>query len=1095
MITPANQRRIERNRRRIEEIRAWRDARIAPLATATFRATPESNPVPVAIGDAWPTVALPVTIELDGTVPTDFAGQCVELELWLGGEGFAEITFDGAEITRGAIDPYHFQYPLTGSAAGGETLHVQATVVPRGLFGSPIPNPRIERANLVVPEQQLRDLDRDLTMALQTAAELDQHDHEIVPRLLDLIEATTAVLTPAWPSGTETTLNRFITGAQEAAGSGVFAAGPGFAEHARLFTAYSFGGRWTEQQATGPMAPATDAMLAAADQARATLGAGLDRLRDEYPSIGAIALTGHAHIDLAWLWSVAETRRKIRRTGWSVLNLMDQYPEFIHNQSSAQVYAWLEEDDPDLLVRIRQRAAEGRWDPVGGMWCEPDNQLTGGEAMVRQALYGQREFERHFGRRSTVAWLPDSFGFSGGLPQILAGAGLTRFFTHKMTWNEENDFPWDLFLWEGVDGTRVLAHQFRNEDPAAGYNGEIHPRDVYGTWKKFVGKRQHGESLLAFGMGDGGGGPSRQALENYARLRSYPVLPRLRMATVEDFFADIETDTLPVWVGEMYLELHRGTLTSQGRTKKLNRDAEQALAGAETIAALASLFGHDYPGDEFAAAWKVLLLNQFHDILPGSSIREVYETTEPELTGVVATAHRLHDTAFGENAATADAPAALRVLNTLLAPHPLTVLVPGTAGWTDSDGEPLPTQSVEGGVLVHAADTRVPGLGWTTLLPADRDDVPEASADGGVRAWQEGDTTHIENGHLHLVIGADGTFHGAKDMVARRDIFSDRGNQLWAYADKPRGWDAWDVDEGYDRQGEEIVASEPPTVVESGPLRAAVRVIRSWRGSRITQTVCVLADSRLIEIDNDIDWHERQVLLKAVQPLNIHSHEATFETLYGVVRRPTNKNTSWERARFEVAGHRFADLSEANYGVSIVNDGRYGHGLDMGQLTLSLLRSPIDPDMLADEGQHRFRYGILPHDGTYATGGVVESAHAFNRPLVALPVAANDTDSSPTDWTLIAASGLPLTVGALKQAEDGDRGELVLRLHEANGARGQATLQFSVPVSAVQKTNLLEDDAGEAGQLAITDDAVTLDVRPYEIITLRIAAGDARAEG
>ncbi len=1081
VVTPVNQRRIERNRRRVEELRVWRNARETRLTDIVFTAS-DGVTVALALGDTWPAVETPVTFTVTGSVPEDFAGQPVELELWLGGEGFAEISVDGHLTVRGAIDPYHFQYPLLDSAAGGETISVSATVVPKGVFGSRIDRPVLSRAHVVVPAEGVRAIERDLSVALQAAVELDGEGHEIVPRLLDAIEASLTVLSRGWPSDTETTVSRFVTAQREPLGEGVFAAGDGYAEHARLFTNY-VNERWSAETATKELAPLPADVDALIEEARRTLAGHLDTLRRDYPPVGAVALTGHAHIDLGWLWPVEETRRKIVRTGWSVLNLMDRYPDFTHNQSSGQVYAWLEQDDPELLEGIKARVAEGRWDPVGGMWVEPDNQLTGGEAMVRQALYGQREFQRHFGRHSTVAWLPDSFGFSGGLPQILRGAGLVNFFTHKMTWNEANEFPYDLFEWEGIDGTRVRAHQFRNEDPAAGYNAEIAPRDLRGTWRKFSGKRQHGETLLAFGMGDGGGGPNRQMIEAYDRLRSYPVLPALRMTRVEGFYDQLPAAGLPVWTGEMYLELHRGTLTTQGRTKKLNRESEQRLAEAETLSSLATLFGGDYPIDELTAAWKVLLLNQFHDILPGSSIREVYAVTEPELRGVVETATAISARALGSLAGDGPGATAYRVANTALSPRPLSVLLPGVNAVTDTDGEPIAGQPTDAGLLVHANDIRVPGLGWTTLLATEAIDHELEPLGVPVHATTSDAGIVIENGLLRVVIGSDGTIHSATDLGADRSLLADRANQIWAYVDKPRGWDAWDVAETIEQQGEEIVASQPPALVESGPLRASVRVIRRWRSSTITQTYRLLADSMLIEIDTEIDWHERQVLLRARHPLAIHTHEASFETLYGVVRRPTAANTTWDLARFEVAGHRFADLSEADYGVALLNDGRYGHSVDRNVLSLTLLRSPMDPDMRADEGHHAFRYALLPHRGTYATGGVVEAAIAFNSPLLAAPAEPGST-SVPTDWTLTTSHGLPVVVGALKRAEDDE--SLVLRLHEPNGSRGNAHLQFTVPFVAAERIDLLEQPDPSNPPTLDGDGNLHVPMRPYEIVSLRL---------
>ncbi|HEV2528544.1 MAG TPA: glycoside hydrolase family 38 C-terminal domain-containing protein [Thermomicrobiales bacterium] len=1083
MLTRYPQRRMERIQRRVEELRLWRYATDAPLGTVNFTAS-EGDTHDLPIGSGWPVVETPVRMTIEGTVPDGFVGQPVELELWLGGEGFATIDVNGQRTIRGAIDPYHFQYHLLDTATGGERISIEATVVPKGMFGSRFDHPTIDRAHLVVPIREAREMDRDLSIALMAVQQLDRHEHEAVPRLLDIIEASLAELSRGWPTDSDTTVDRFVQASYEPLGSGTRAGG---GIQSQLFGQYIFGGRWSKEPSTGELGPLPDAAMDAIARTRRTLSEGLAALKADYPPTGRVAMTGHAHIDLAWLWPVEETRRKIVRTGWSQINLMDQFPDFRHNQSSAQVYAWIEQDDPELLRRIQERVAEGRWDAIGGMWVEPDNQLTGSEAMVRQALYGQREFQRLFGRTSTVAWLPDSFGFSGGLPQVLRGAGMTRFFTHKMTWNEEDLFPYDLWHWQGLDGSTVLAHGYRNAD-SGGYNGEIIPSDLHNTWTRFTGKHHHDETIFAFGLGDGGGGPNRQMLENYARLQEYPILPRLHMTLVEEFYERIDPAPLPTWTGEMYLQLHRGTLTSQARTKKLNRESEHRLAEAEVVTSMARLFGlGDDPTEQLTATWKVLLLNQFHDILPGSSIREVYAVTEPELRGVVETATGITQGALSALAGGhADA---VRVVNPTLAVRPLTVVVPGATSATDSDGELLDSQPVDGGLLVHQPDVRVPGVGWTTIRTGT-DGSNATDVGGGVHAHPEGDTVRIENGLLRVIIGADGTIHELMDLEHDRPVYTDRGNQLWAYVDKPRGWDAWDIDENIEAQGEEVVATEAPEIVEAGPLRVAVRITRRWRSSVIVQTYRLLSRSRELEVDTEIDWQERQVLLRARHPLNVHTHEASFETIYGVQRRPTTKNTTWDRSAFEVAGHRYADLSEADYGVALLNDGRYGHSVTGSVLSLSLLRSSMDPDMRADAGHHAFRYAILPHAGTCATGGVANAAIAFNSPLITGPAAAHAGDV-PTDWTLLVASGIPVTLGALKRSEDGD--DLIVRIHEPNGARGRVNLLFTVPVESVRRVNLLEEADTEALEPTIGPDGeVQHAIRPFEIVTLRLTTGGAR---
>jgi alpha-mannosidase len=1072
------ERRFDRVARRLEEVRAWRNAREAPIAEWAFRAGEES--ATLTIGDFWPVVETPVQFAAVGTVPEGWAGEPVELELWLGGEGFVRLSTG----LQGGLDPFHHNFPVLETAQGGEQIAIEAEVVPKGMFGSHVAEPRLERAHFVVPHPEVRALERDLSMILQAAAELGEHNHEAAPRLLDVAEAALAITGPAWPSASEAALSRLALGYANPIERGIESVSAQYGQEAYDVHPYSMP-IWHLPPAPRPLEPLPEEAVEAVRRARAEIASRLDQLKEEYPPVGRLALTGHAHMDLAWLWPVAETRRKARRTFATVLGLMERYPDFTFNQSSAQLYAWIEADAPELFAQVRERVAEGRWEPIGGSWVEPDCMIAGGEAFVRQLLYGQRAFEAWFGRRSTVAWLPDVFGFSGGMPQLLRGAGIEGFFTIKLTWNEENRFPYDLFAWEGIDGSRVTAHMFRNLPPALGYNGNVAPLDTLGTWRNFAGKTHHPESLLAFGWGDGGGGPSARMLENYARIREFPALPRLRMARIEEFFAALPEDGLPIWVGELYLEFHRGTLTSQAAVKALNRAGEHRLLEAEAFAAIAGLRGFASPREELETAWQTLLLNQFHDILPGSSIAEVYQDTIPELEGVVQTAAAVRDAALGslgEGGPDAGADRGWIVGNASLAPRPLTLLLPEGATGATLDGAPLPAQPTADGLLVHDPATLVPGLGWLTLAnPAVGATLssPAPPATPPVRAAQHGDGALLENALLRVEIGGDGALHRLTDLAAGREVLAGRGNQLWAYVDKPRTYDAWDIEENYETAGEEIGGIQAIEIVETGPLRGAVRVRRAWRDSEITQTYRLLAGSPRLDIVTEIDWHERQVYLQARFPLAVRSHEATFETMYGVVRRPTHRNTSWDAARFEGSAHRFADLSEPGYGVALLNDAKYGHSVIGSVMTLSLLRGPLYPDPLADEGRHRFTYSLFPHPGDWTEGNVVNEAFWLNSPLIAVPGGMDGGSGA-----FVSVAGLSLALGALKRAEDGEG--LILRLYEPHGNRGEATLRFAMPVERVERVNLLEEPDAGAVPVLTEGMAVRLRVRPFEVVSLRV---------
>ena len=1070
-----DRRRMERHFRRIEELGLWRDAREQNVEIWSFSIGDERSRE-MRLGDFWPEVALPVWLSAEVSIPEAWAGERVELELWLGGEGFVKLS-NG--VTSG-LNPFHWRFPVAEKARGGEGVRIEAEVVSKGLWGSEVAEPRLERAALVVPETGARALERDLLVVVGTCEQLG--GHEAVPRMLDAVDETLAALAVDWPTHGDASVARYLRGNMGGMGNGLSSLPPNISGRVRG-ARQRMRSLWSVPT-VGGIQPLPEAARLAVERARRILEIRLNEIKEDHAPVGRLALTGHAHIDLAWLWPVSETRRKARRTFASVLGLMDRYQEFTFNQSSAQLYAWVEEDDPEMFARIRDRISEGRWETVGGSWTEPDCQIPSGESFVRQLLFGQKYFEEKFGRRCTVAWLPDVFGLSPGIPQLFRGAGISGFFTAKLKWNEANRFPLDLFEWEGIDGSRVTAHM--TENPGMDYNGDIAPRDLLGVWRNFKGKRRHLESLFSFGWGDGGGGPSEEMLENQARLKDFPALPRLRAARVDEVFESFPKDGLPKWVGELYLELHRGTLTTQALVKKLNREAEHRLLEAEAFATMAALRGAEYPYQEFQKLWKTLLLNQFHDILPGSSVSEVYEDTHRQLRETVEDAERLRDDALhwlGKGVDSSAGGETVLVANASLDPRPLCVLVRGdfeteyATSAEDAEGNSLPVQETGEGALVHAPDVMVPGLGWTGIH-VRRDRQTERPDTPGASSGRSGEGAFLENEFLRVEAGPDGSLHSVHDKEAEREVLDGRGNQLWAYVDKPREWDAWDVDEDYEKEGEELSTVENIEAVEEGPLRASVRVERRWRDSTIVQTYRLHAGSRRLDVETEVDWRERQVLLRAAFPLNVRSHEATFETMYGAQRRVTHQNTSFEAARFEVSAHRFCDLSEPGYGVALLNDGKYGHSVKDNVLGISLLRGPLYPDPRADEGVHAFTYSLFPHPGDWTQGGVVGEAFALNSPLVAVP----GSGTSPASFAFAEAEGIKLALGSLKTAEDGRA--VVLRLYEPHGARGVATLRFVDGIEWIERVNLLEEPEGEL--VEVEGDTVRFQVRPFEVLTLRV---------
>jgi len=591
-MTLTRDQRINRLRKRLAELPLWTVRAALPLDRWTL------NQAPLAPGAPWPSrEGVAAFHHPEVVVPADWPLERTRLELDLGGEGLVQIDYGSGKREAFGLDPNHHSFPLKE-----RRFSVDAEAVARLPFGVPNRHPHLKTARLALIEPDLSEFTLLVQLVGDTAEEL--RGHEAIEPLLDAAERALARVD--WPTETRAYVARVAPGRE-------------------LQQVWELPGAL-------PTAPPglNRAELDSVRGATEALRADLRQLRDRYPQTGSLALTGHAHIDLAWLWPLAETRRKAARTFSTMIGLMERYPDFRFNQSTAQLYAYLEEDDPGLLERIKAKVTSGQWEPIGGMWVEPDTNMPTGESFVRQLLYGQRYFEKMFGRRHTVCWMPDCFGFTAAFPQILRQGGIDAFFTIKVNWSETNKMPYDLFWWEGLDGSRVLAHTFDN--PVGGYNAEIGARAIVETWRNYRGKHHNPESLIAFGYGDGGGGPTEEMLERQRQFADFPVVPSLRPIEVGSWFAAVrdkvkDDATLPVWVGEMYLELHRGTLTTQSRTKYLHRRAERALITAETVGSMAHLLGAPAPVT-LEPQWRVVLRNEFHDILPGSGIREVYEEAE-----------------------------------------------------------------------------------------------------------------------------------------------------------------------------------------------------------------------------------------------------------------------------------------------------------------------------------------------------------------------------------------------------------------------------------------------------------------------------------
>ncbi|PKA42707.1 alpha-mannosidase [Rhizobium sullae] len=997
--------RLDRIRVRIAELEYWRSRQTMQIDAWTFEGEP------IAIGDAWPRKDGPVHFSGATTLPGHWPLDDARLVLDLGGEGLITVTDETGNETRLGLDPYHREFLVPS-----RSIRISSETVARLPFGEPVRHPRLEHAAAIWLDTAVDRLWVLLRQITEAADILD--GHEAVPHLLDIAEHAMRGLD--WPSATAAYVARTAPSPVQQK-------------------------IWQLPPLEATPEGLNQGQRASVLQAYDTLVGQLKQLRQRFPPQGEIALTGHAHIDLAWLWPYSETRRKMRRTFHTALSLMERSSDFRFNQSTAHYYAQIAEDDPDLLERIIERAKAGQWETLGGMWVEPDTNMPTGESLSRQILYGQRYFERTFGTRHTVCWLPDCFGFSGALPQLLRQGGMNSFFTIKVNWSETNQFPADLFWWEGLDGSRVLAHTFDN--PMQGYNGFVRPDCFVPTWKNFRQKDKHKATLLAVGYGDGGGGVTPEMIMREEQLRFFPALPQARWTRVHDFFEDAHDTAakkdLTVWQGEIYLELHRATLTSQSAVKRLHRRAERSLITAETLASLAYLLGGELPAS-MEPAWRVVLKNEFHDILPGSSIAEVYTDATNELEAVAAEAHFAQVAAM--KAIAAQLPIGegnnVLVVNPSLSERPIRL--------TLSDGS---TVSAEGqiaplGIAVLDAGALQPKTG----LSAGRD--------------------HLENAVLKVTLANDGSIASILHKPTGREALEGCGNRLFVYpADKPRNWDAWDVEEDYAARGEEITALDSLELIENGPHRAAIKIVRTWRHSRITQLLSLGANALRLDIQTELDWHDRRVFLRTLTGVAVRHAKATCECAYGVVQRPTHSNTSWDAAMFEAPAHRFADLSEPGFGVAILNDAKYGHSVRGNVLGLSLLRAPIYPDPLADEGIQTFTYSLMPHEGAWYEGGVREEAEDLNQPLLTIPVA----DRATGRWQPLAMAGIDAALSAVKSSEDGDG--LIVRVYEPAGRRGNFELCLPERWQNKGVVSILEEPM---------DKVPNTGLRPFEVKSWRV---------
>lgn len=980
----------------------------------------------IKIGDRWPSQTFPVWFYHLLTLPTDLYNQPIYLSLDFGGEALLYINrkpFFG-------LNNYHKEV-LLAKDQDCKSFEILVEAVPKGLMGQHQYEPKILKAEIFQRDEELYSIFLDFYTLWEVCKTLE--DIDLKKSILEILETTLGEI--KLPTSFEIFNSRvketYLT----------------LTELKKLWKMPQLG------EIKKTLDEKTRANILEKDR---KLKEKLEILKKKYPSQGKVYTIGHSHLDYAWLWPRKETIRKAQRTFSTMLKLMEEFKEFKFLCSSAQIYKDIKENNFYIYEEIKKKIGNGQWIVEGGMWVESDCNLPSGESLVRQILYAQKFFEREFGIRCKIAWLPDSFGFNANLPQILKKAGIEYFATTKLTWNETNRFPYDLFYWKGIDGTRIVSHIFCKK---SGYNSEMSPKEILDNWKDYDQRNIYPATIYSFGHGDGGGGPTREMIEKWQRLKNLPHFPELLMESPLKFFENIP-ENLPTYFGDLYLELHRGTYTTQGRIKRLNRKAENYLFILEALNTISYLKRGKY-NQFITELWEKLLRNQFHDILPGSSIREVYEETEKELNEILNENPDIN-WIFGNKKV-------IFVFNPTSFPQPLKIelsLSPMEALYTSS-GEILPYQEGDK-TLIYDSSFLIPPLTYITLEVKEKKEK-EFEKDIKIRE------NVVENKFFILRINEDGTLQ-IYDKERKREAFKEKGNQIWAFYDIPRNWEAWDIALNYEKFGIEIKEVENIKFLEKGPLRVKIEVTKKFNDSKIKQIYCVYANSPRIDIENEIDWKEKRILLKAFFPINVNSPLSFYEIPYGVYFKTTHENTSWDKAKFEFPVQRFINLSQGDFGISILNNGRYGHSVKENVIGVTLLRSPAIPDFYADLGKHEFTYSILLHgkDWKYIT---IKEAEELNRPLFVKEIEKGEIiEESIINW-----NSENIVIGAIKKSED-EKG-IILRFAEYFGWEKEIEFSFNFPVKEVYETNLLEENILK---LELIENRVQVKVKPYELKTLKI---------
>lgn len=832
--------------------------------------------------------------------------------------------------------------------------------------------------------------------------------------------------------------------------------------------------------------PGSDAFYESVHEADDFLNEKLDAMDKD--SLINVYCIGHTHIDVAWLWRLKHTAEKCSRSFSTVFRMMELYPEYIFLQTQPQLYEYMKEYFPDIFETIKEKVKEGRWEADGAMWVEADCNLTSGESLTRQILLGSRFIQEEFGKDIHYLWLPDVFGYSWALPQILKKAGIDTFMTTKISWNQYNRMPHDTFMWKGIDGSEVLTHFITTPEPwnepgswFYTYNGKLLPRTVKGVWDAYSEKAVNKDLLISYGYGDGGGGVNRDMLENRRRIDKMPGLPHLKTSTAREYFEKLHQtfenteEYVHTWDGELYLEYHRGTYTSHAHNKLMNRRMELLYRKVEWMTVMEALSRGDLSAarqEELTKGWKHLLTDQFHDIIPGSSIYEVYEDSRKDYEYIEQIARQVENSFY--DCALEDCGNTWTVFNDSSWNRNEMVAIPQNADgiYTDDQGNVLEAQKSEGITWVYLQD--IPAMGSKMIHLEEGTEKECATGSEAIFAIHD---REIETPFYRILLNEAGQIASLYDKTYERQVLvpGECANVLQMFEDKPIDNDAWDIDIFYQEKMREITDLGKWEVKECGPLRMVLHMEWRYMNTSISQNMILYRYNRRIDFATKVDYHETHQLLKAAFPVDIRSTYATYDVQYGNVRRPNHWNTSWDQARFESVAHRWVDLSERNYGVSLLNDCKYGHDVKDHVIRITLVKGATHPDHLQDQGEHVFTYSLLPHGGDFVEGSVVQEAFALNDPMQAIAgkMAADGESFLQIDQKQVE-------LDAVKKSEDGKA--IVIRFHEFAGSRQKVALRPGFAFKAWAESDLRERRIGEI----IHSQEIQMDVKPFEIKTILI---------